>query len=152
VELARSVAADLGQSAPRHRIAVQAGGAVVGAWDPVRLERVIANLVGNAVKYSPAGGPVVVEISSEVDRDGRAGAVMRVRDRGVGIPAEDLSHVFERFRRGANVARHFAGTGIGLFGSRQIVEQHGGTIAVESEEGVGSMFTVRLPLEAPSER
>ena len=147
VQLARVIAADLGPTAPRHQLSVEGPDALVGAWDPVRIERVLANLVGNAVKYSPAGGPVAVELSSEVDDEERAWALVRVRDRGVGIPAQDRPHIFERFRRGANVERQIAGTGIGLFGSRQIVEQHGGTIAVESDEGVGSTFTVRLPIE-----
>jgi signal transduction histidine kinase/putative methionine-R-sulfoxide reductase with GAF domain len=137
VALARAIATDLGPTAPRHQISVEAQGAVVGAWDPVRLERVIANLIGNAVKYSPAGGPVAVELAFEVDAEGRGWAIVRVRDQGVGIPTHDWPHIFERFRRGANV-------------ERQIVEQHGGTIAVESEEGVGSTFTVRLPIEAPA--
>ena len=122
---------------------------LLGSWDAVRLERVLSNLVGNAIKYSPDGGPVAIELSSEVDGQARGWAVIQVRDQGVGIPSQDRPHVFERFRRGGNVERHIAGTGIGLFGSRQIVEQHGGTIGVESEEGVGSTFTVRLPLGPP---
>src|SRR5262249_14012287 len=130
-------------------IAVDGPARLIGSWDAVRLERVLTNLVGNAIKYSPDGGPVAIELASEVDEQARGWAVIRVRDQGVGIPALDRPHVFERFRRGANVERHIAGTGIGLFGSRQIVEQHGGTISVESEEGVGSTFTVRLPLGAP---
>jgi signal transduction histidine kinase len=69
-----------------------------------------------------------------------------VRDRGVGVPLEDQAHVFEPFRRAANVGR-IAGTGIGLAGSRQIVELHGGTIELQSREGTGSTFTIRLPLD-----
>src|SRR5262249_34505447 len=68
------------------------------------------------------------------------------RDPGIGIPETDLPHVFDRFYRGANVAGRFAGTGLGLAGARQIVEQHGGAISVESREGIGTTFTVRLPL------
>jgi signal transduction histidine kinase len=71
---------------------------------------------------------------------------LAVRDEGLGIPAADLPNVFERFHRAANVAQHIAGIGIGLAGSRQIVEQHGGTLTVESQEGVGSTFTMRVPL------
>ena len=77
---------------------------------------------------------------------GEEWAVLTVRDVGLGLPAPDLPHVFERFRRGSNVTKWIAGRGIGLAGAQQIVEQHGGTISVESEEGNGSTFTVRLPL------
>jgi signal transduction histidine kinase len=72
--------------------------------------------------------------------------VLVVRDEGIGIPAADLAHIFDRFARASNVAGHVQGTGIGLASARGIVEQHGGIIAVESTEGVGSTFTVRLPL------
>ncbi|MEA2523841.1 MAG: hypothetical protein QOF73_1068 [Thermomicrobiales bacterium] len=120
-----------------------------GTWDPARLERVLDNLLGNAVKYSPDGGEIEVRLASEADAGGRW-AVLTVRDRGVGIPAADLPSVFRRFYRATNVVGRFTGSGIGLAGVRQIVEQHGGTIAVDSEEGRGSTFTVRLPLTTPA--
>ena len=72
-------------------------------------------------------------------------AVLQVRDRGVGIPVDDIPHVFERFRRASNVGG-IQGTGIGLAISRMIVEQHDGSISVESVENSGTTFTVRLPL------
>jgi signal transduction histidine kinase len=75
-----------------------------------------------------------------------AGSMLAVRDQGMGIPAADLPHIFERFHRGSNVVGRIAGTDIGLATARQIVEQHGGTITVESQPGTGSTFTVRLPL------
>jgi signal transduction histidine kinase len=68
-----------------------------------------------------------------------------VRDQGIGIPARDLDHVFSRFFRAGNVGQ-IPGTGLGLAGARQIVEQHGGTLSVESREGAGSTFILRLPL------
>ncbi|MDP9366745.1 MAG: cell wall metabolism sensor histidine kinase WalK, partial [Chloroflexota bacterium] len=68
---------------------------------------------------------------------------------GLGIPAVDLPHIFERYRRGGNVTGRIGGAGIGLAGSRQVVEQHGGTITVVSVEGQGSTFTLALPMEAP---
>jgi signal transduction histidine kinase len=71
--------------------------------------------------------------------------VVQVRDQGLGIPKADLPHIFEHFRRAANVIGTTQGTGLGLASARQIVEQHGGHIAVASEIGVGSTFTVRLP-------
>lgn len=128
-------------------IRVEAAGCeLVGTWDPVRLARVLANLLSNALKYSPADSEVVVRVGQERSPDGTASAFVAVRDEGVGIPAADFPRLFERFYRGANVAGRTHGTGIGLAGARQIVEQHGGTIVVESEEGQGSTFTVRLPL------
>ena len=84
-------------------------------------------------------------------RVGREGdtAVVAVRDFGVGIPPGDLAHLFGQFHRASNVVGRIAGTGIGLAAVRHIVEQHGGTITVETREGVGSTFTVSLPLRRP---
>jgi PAS domain S-box-containing protein len=118
---------------------------LVGRWDADRLEQLLGNLLSNAVKYSPDGGAITFSVAREADAAGDW-AVLAVQDQGLGIPAADLPHVFERFHRGSNVAAHIPGMGIGLAGARAIVEQHGGTIRVESQEGVGSRFTVRLPL------
>jgi signal transduction histidine kinase len=118
---------------------------VVGLWDADRLTRVLENLVANAVKYSPAGSAVVVRVDREEAADGPV-AVLSITDHGVGIPANDLPHIFERFRRGGNVAGRIAGSGLGLWGSQRIVAQHGGTIAIDSTEGHGTTVTVRLPL------
>lgn len=142
VSLVREEVAAQQLRSERHAIRIEAEPSeLIGEWDAARITRVIANLLSNAVKYSPAGGPITVTVASE----GIDWAVVRVRDEGVGIPAADLPHIFERYQRGANVAGRIAGTGIGLAGARQIVELHGGTIAVESVEGQGSDFTVRLP-------
>ncbi len=113
--------------------------------DGSRLERVIRNMLDNAIKYSPAGGDIVVRIRRDEDDDG-CWATLTIEDSGMGIPAADLPFVFDRFRRGGNVAHHIAGSGIGLSGAQQIVAQHGGAISVESAEGEGSSFTLRLPL------
>jgi signal transduction histidine kinase len=121
---------------------------VVGLWDPVRVERVVSNLLSNAVKYSPEGGDVLVSVCDEVDwRDRRRWAALRVRDSGIGISAQDLPRVFEGLYRGRNVIGGVPGTGLGLAAVRRMVAEHGGTISVESEEGHGSAFTVRLPLD-----
>ena len=119
-------------------------------WDADRLTRVLENLVANAVKYSPAGSTVVVRVDFEEAPNGPL-AVLSVADQGVGIPAADLPHIFERFRRGGNVAGRIAGSGLGLWGSQRIVAQHGGTITIDSAEGSGTTVTVRLPLEAGAE-
>jgi signal transduction histidine kinase len=116
-----------------------------GRWDASRLERVIGNLLDNAVKYSPAGGDIVISVSREAS-ESRDWAVLAVSDQGLGIPADQLGHVFERFQRGRNVTGRISGAGIGLSGVKQIVEQMGGSISVVSTEGAGSTFTVRLPL------
>jgi PAS domain S-box-containing protein len=118
---------------------------LVAIVDGPRIERVIRNILDNAIKYSPDGEEIIVRAHSEKHGAGRR-AVISISDRGIGIPAADQPRVFERFHRGSNVASRIQGSGIGLSGARQIVEQHGGTIEVQSEEGVGSTFTVRLPL------
>ncbi len=115
---------------------------LVGDWDEQRLERVLDNLLGNAIKFSPAGG----RIDLAVERDGQS-AVLRLRDRGLGIPPADLPYIFEWFRRGSNVASTIAGTGVGLAATREMVEQHGGSVTAESEPGRGATFTIRLPLD-----
>jgi signal transduction histidine kinase len=92
-------------------------------------------------------------VEIRLDREaGPAGpqAVLTVRDPGIGIPAADLPRVFEQFHRADNVAERIPGAGIGLTSAAQIIAAHGGTIAVESQEGVGSTFTARLPLQPPS--
>jgi signal transduction histidine kinase len=114
---------------------------LVGNWDTARLERVLANLLSNAIKYTPGGDDILVH----VERDDSA-ALVTITDHGLGVPAADLPHIFERYRRASNVGGQIAGSGLGLAGARDIVEQHGGTISVESVEGRGSTFAVRLPL------
>jgi len=117
---------------------------LTGQVDRARLARMLDNLLDNATKYSPAGGQIRVLVDREV-ADGAESAVLRVQDHGLGIPLEDLPHVFERYRRGSNVAQ-IPGDGLGLASVRQLIELHGGQIGVESREGVGSTFTIRLPL------
>jgi len=109
--------------------------------DPYRLEQVITNLVENALKYSPDGGPV--HVSLEV-RDSLA--LLSVSDHGIGIPADQQQHLFERYFRARNVpTRSYGGLGLGLYICRDIIERHGGRIWVESEVGRGSTFYVALP-------
>jgi signal transduction histidine kinase len=140
VELAREVA--VRDSYQGRRISVSAATPVVGTYDPRRIGQVLENLVENAVKYSPEAGQVRISL---VQKDGRA--LIDVADEGIGIPPDDLPHVFQRFHRGSNVDdRRFAGMGLGLFICKGIVEQHGGRIWVESRVGTGSTFHVVLPL------
>ncbi len=123
---------------------------LVGAWDHERLGRVLQNLLSNALKYSPQGGDIWVRLS-HVDTTDQHWALLAVQDHGVGVPAADLNEIFEGFRRGSNVSGRIAGTGIGLATARQVVEQHGGWISVESVENQGSTFTVQLPLGTPAD-
>jgi two-component system sensor histidine kinase MprB len=102
---------------------------------PARLERAVANLLDNAVKYSPTGEPVEIEL---------AGKELTVRDHGPGISVEDLAHVFDRFYRGAE-SRGRPGSGLGLAIVRQVVRQHGGTVTAERALGGGTLMRVRLP-------
>jgi signal transduction histidine kinase len=146
VDLVRRSVEEADRVDERHWLrTVSAEASLVGLWDGARLERVMANLLSNAIKYSPNGGDITVTVRRET-RDGEQWAVLAVEDQGVGIPPADLPFVFERFRRAGN-AGGFGGSGIGLSGVRLIVEGHGGTVAAESVEGQGSVFTVRLPIE-----
>lgn len=151
VKLTRAVVEQYGESAPDHRIDVRtAAESIVGTWDSQRLDRVVNNLVSNAVKYSPAGGRVQIALSLATE-DATTWAVLRISDEGIGIGPGDKDRVFQWYSRGENALRTtIPGTGIGLAGSRDIVEQHGGSISVESEEGHGSTFTVRLPTAPPA--
>lgn len=111
--------------------------------DRDRLEQVLENLLENAVKYSPAESEVNVTIT---DVDQRV--LTSIRDRGIGIPTDELNQVFERFHRGRQVSSsNYGGLGLGLYITRQIVERHGGQIWVESVEGLGTTFTFSLPVE-----
>jgi len=113
---------------------------VVVNGDRTRLEQVAANLIDNAVKYTPSGGRVAVEVRRE-----NGNAVLRVRDTGPGIPPDELPRIWTRLFRG-DASRAERGLGLGLSLVKAIVEAHGGTVAVESEPGQGSVFTVLLPL------
>jgi signal transduction histidine kinase len=133
----------------RHPCAVAADGPVAAEVDPIRVAQLLDNLVENGKKYSPDGGELTVRVWREEGPDG-AEARIAVRDRGIGIPTADVPHVFERFRRAANIDdRRFAGMGLGLYICRTIAEQHGGRIWVESHVGQGSTFHVALRETAP---
>ena len=126
---------DLLLHAPPFRVAVSA--------DPDRLQQVVANLIDNAVKYSPAGG----RISVNVDSDDAKGTIT-VADHGLGIPADEHERIFEKFYRlDPAMTNGVGGSGLGLYNSRQLIRQMGGDLAVSSILGTGSTFTITLPLE-----
>jgi signal transduction histidine kinase len=110
--------------------------------DAKLLFQAFSNLLSNAVKYSPAGGAIAVTMESSPDE-----VVVTVADHGIGIPENDLAHLFERYHRGSNVSG-IVGTGVGLYLVKTAVDLHHGTVAVQSKEGEGSRFTVRLPRAA----
>lgn len=119
-------------------------GSGTGAWvtaDPAHIEKIVVNLLGNALKFTPRGGSVNVAV-----RQDGAYAVVEVSDTGIGISEEELPHIFERFRQAedANNRRH-PGIGIGLSLAKELTEEHGGKLQATSRLGEGSTFTLRLP-------
>jgi signal transduction histidine kinase len=108
---------------------------------------VLTNLIGNAIKYSPEGGPIRITLEEETS----AQAVrLSVQDHGIGIPTQDHARIFGRFMRIENAKeRGISGTGLGLYLCRELVGRHGGNIWFDSQEGSGSTFFLTLPLVAP---
>lgn len=136
--------ADTGQ---RDRVELRVSAPVLVSADPVRFEQVVTNLVDNALKYSPPDEKVEVEV---MEADG--GGLLRVTDQGIGMEADASGWLFEPFGRGTNAA-HVQGIGLGLYISRQIVENHGGRIGMTSPgPGRGTAFTVWLPHHRPTPR
>jgi signal transduction histidine kinase len=130
--------------ADHHSLRVEAApGLPLALVDPLRVEQVLTNLIDNAIKYSPEGGPVVVRIDG---RSGDAELTVSVRDHGLGLAAEQAERVFERFyRAGDPVGGAPRGVGLGLFLCKRLVQAQGGRIWVESTPGNGSTFTFTLP-------
>jgi two-component system OmpR family sensor kinase len=113
--------------------------------EPDRIRQILVNLVTNAHEYSPERASIEVSV-----RVADAAVEIDVTDNGPGIPPAQMEHIFERFVRGdAGLTQRVGGTGLGLAISKSLVELHGGTIAVDSEVGRGSTFTVRLPVAPP---
>jgi PAS domain S-box-containing protein len=143
-ELTARVVDELQPSIERHTLDVALCAEPVDViGDALRLEQVLQNLIHNAVKYSPNGGRVAVELGT---RDGHA--TIAVTDEGIGIPPDAQMHIFGRFYRADNAATsRLSGMGLGLFIVQEIVRLHGGRVEVASSEGTGSTFTVWLPLQ-----
>jgi signal transduction histidine kinase len=106
---------------------------------------VLDNLLGNAFKFTPKGGQVTVRLQRQGEN-----VVLQVSDTGIGIPSDQLRRVFERFYQvDGSATRRFGGIGLGLALVKEIAEAHGGQVTVTSQVGVGTTFTVRLPVQEP---
>ena len=147
--LVRETTATLQSLADQKRLTiVQSLAPVAVDADPGRVRQIVVNLLSNAVKFTEPGG----EIRMSLAADGTGGARLTVSDTGIGIGAPDIERIFEAFHQGDGNGRgNREGTGLGLALTRQLVEAHGGEISVRSEVGAGSTFTVRLPIDRPSD-
>ncbi|HCF61626.1 MAG TPA: PAS domain-containing sensor histidine kinase, partial [Myxococcales bacterium] len=144
--LSAQIVEDFQQQAPQRAITltVHRGPTLVHA-DPMRIEQVLANLLDNAVRYTPEGSSVEVEITG-----GEESVRLEVIDHGMGLPHEVRERLFDRFFRGiTDVTARLPGLGLGLYVAHQIVEQHGGTIDCKSEPGKGCTFVITLPAAKP---
>jgi K+-sensing histidine kinase KdpD len=139
--LVAEVAAAARVQTDRHTVIVEAPRSVPAWVDPLRLEQVLTNLVNNALKYSPQGGPIALTLAVD---PGGASVRLAVCDRGLGIPTERRAHIFDRFYR-AHADHHRSGLGLGLYISQQIVALHGGRLEAEFPEDGGARFIVTLP-------
>ncbi|MBX6772036.1 MAG: GAF domain-containing protein [Chloroflexi bacterium] len=149
-ELIRRVVHDVEVASRFHQIQVETPGRITIRADRRRIEEVVTNLLDNAIKYSPPGGTVRIRLTRETGADGEEYALLAVSDDGPGIPEQDRERIFERFYQApARLHRGHAGLGLGLYISRELVRRHGGDVWVESQEGQGSTFYVRLPLAGP---
>jgi signal transduction histidine kinase len=129
------------QISPRHQILLDKSINVRYTGDQFRIERVMINLLNNAIRYSPDAETVVVTANVEFNH-----ITVCVMDFGIGIAKEDLDQLFKRFYRVRKTAMHYQGIGLGLYIAAEIIKKHGGTFSIESEPGKGSTFCFRLPL------
>jgi PAS domain S-box-containing protein len=128
------------------RIAYQRDGDGTGSWDPDRIEQVVANLLTNALRYSPPESEVLLAWRGDADEK-----ALWVHNEGPPIAPPVLERIFEPFQRGDGAGSAWGGVGLGLYIVKQIVRTHGGTVTVRSAEGAGTTFEVRLPSRAPAE-
>ena len=141
VPLVRQVVDQAHAQTDRHELILTAPESLPATVDAFRIEQVLTNLVTNAIKYSPEGGLITIDLDEP-----RPGVVrIAVRDHGIGIPPEEHERVFERFYQ-AHQASHRSGLGLGLYLSRAIVERHGGRLWVETPDGGGSCFVAEMPV------
>ncbi len=144
-QLAHEGADEIRLAFPNHPIEVEGEASLELSGDRARLERVIANLLSNAAKYSPSHSEIIVHVEARSNR-----AILEVRDAGAGIAPDDLQRLFTPFVRLERTEKMAGGTGLGLATTRKIIEAHGGELQVESEVGVGSTFRMILLIEGTS--
>jgi signal transduction histidine kinase len=148
VALTKHMMAQVQMTTSRHTFSLETEfSSLVLEIDQGRIEQVLNNLLGNAVKYSSQGGPIKLTLREEIELHV---ALLTIRDYGIGIPAHEQARIFGRFVRAENArAAEIMGTGLGLYLSRELVERHGGRLWFESTEGEGTSFVLTLPLAAP---
>lgn len=143
-DLVREVVEDLQRVTERHQISIEGNQSVQVSADRERIGQVLTNLLTNAIKYAPQGGPIVVRQALMADA-----VLLSVRDRGIGIPPEKQALVFERFYRvRSSTHETFPGLGLGLYLSAEIIKRQGGRIWVESQSGKGSTFFFTLKMKS----
>jgi signal transduction histidine kinase len=142
-ELVRRIVDQVQAQTDTHQIVVSAAPDVHASVDAFRFEQVVTNLLDNAVKYSPDGGTIEVELTQPTP--GRV--LLTVRDHGIGIPPGQESLIFERFFQGHRTS-HRSGLGLGLYLSRRIVAEHGGRLVAEPAGGGGSRFVLDIPVRS----
>ncbi len=148
--LARKVAEAYRLQTDQHKIELDFPATLPLVWgDETRLRQVLTNLVGNAIKYSPAGGVIRIGgwLEKEPNAEDQQRVVLYVADQGIGIPQQELPKIFDRFYRvDSSLRRSTAGAGLGLFLCKAIVEAHGGEIWARSEPNKGTTFFIALPI------
>jgi PAS domain S-box-containing protein len=140
VKLVQDTVDSIQPNTEQHLITVHAPAQLGAVVDPIRFEQVVTNLLNNALKYSPKGGPVEIVLSGPTPD----AFTLSITDQGIGIPPEQRERIFDRFYQ-AHAGLHFGGIGLGLYISRQIIELHGGMIHVEHPEAGGTRFVIELP-------
>jgi PAS domain S-box-containing protein len=146
IPLVKRILDEQQETTKRHHLSMQAPAEeIIVQADAIRLDRAFTNLLTNAIKYSPEGGDITVDIARE-KADSQDWITLHIHDEGLGIPTSDLTSIFGPFYRATNVRGHIPGTGVGLASVAQVITEHGGSISVSSEEGQGSCFQVRLPV------
>ena len=156
VELTQRVALDMQATTSSHRLLldVSVNAQLLASVDEFRMAQVLANLIGNAIKYSPDGGDVEIVVGSRDkppcvhEHQAATWVTVTVKDGGIGIPADVQDRLFQRFFRAPNARGRISGMGLGLYITREIIQRHGGCMWLESEEGNGSLFGIALPLVA----
>lgn len=157
LHVAYDAASDAHATAPDRVVQVMGldGAGPEQAWiygEEAKLRQVVANLLTNALRYTPDGSPLELAVGLEPSVDGQANSVLQVRDHGPGIHGDDAARVFERFfRADSSRTRETGGTGLGLSIVAAIVQQHDGTVKLEETPGGGATFTVRIPRSAPED-